>query len=114
MKKTTLLLFFLGLAALLTACGTVNSATGGFTDEAFVKVASDNPAIIKTSVQVTIDGQNPQEVIVLSTKKVAAAKPHLILKPGTYTIRITDKAGNVLYNTKIFLSTRKTKVIELH
>lgn len=113
MKKTTLLLLFLGLAALLTACGSVGSTTGGFADEGFVKIVSKNKELIKTTVSVSIDRQSSREAIVLDAKKAVRSEPHFILKPGTHTIQVSDRMGAVLYDSKIFLSAGKTKVIEL-
>lgn len=113
MKKTTLLLLFFSLAALLTACGSVGSATGGYADEGYVKVVSKNKELIKTTVAVSIDKQSPREAIVLDAKKAVRSEPHFILKPGTHTIQVSDRMGTVLYDSKIFLSAGKTKVIEL-
>lgn len=113
MKKTTLLLIFLGLAALLTACGSVGSATGGFADEGYVKVVSKNKELIKTTVAVSIDSQSSREAVVLDAKKAVRSEPHFVLKPGTHTILVSDRMGKVLYDSKIFLSAGKTKVIEL-
>lgn len=99
---------------LLVACGTVSESTGGLTDEGFVKVVSDNSALTQTTVQVFVNNKSPESVTILSKRKATSSQPHLYLKPGSYSIRIVDKKGNVLYNSKIFLSTRKTKIIELH
>lgn len=116
MTQNTICSVLLGslVALLLVACGTVSESTGGLTDEGFVKVVSDNSALAQTTVQVFVNNKSPESVTVLSKRKAASSQPHLYLKPGSYSIRIVDKKGNVLYNSKIFLSTRKTKIIELH
>ena len=38
------------------SCGTVNSATGGLADEAYLKIISDNKTLVKETVVVTING----------------------------------------------------------
>lgn len=107
----------LALSALLTvalySCGTVNSATGGLADEAFLKIISDNKNLIKEPVVVTINDTTPTDTKVLKTKGSEKEKPQFYLKPGTYSIVVKSKEGKVLYSGKVFLSTRKTKLIEL-
>lgn len=113
-KKTILLLLFTALIPLLAACGTVNSAYGGLTDEGFIKISSENSQLLESSVYVSINGNQSTTVTPLAQEEIASSRPHFILKPGTYSIVVTDSKGNVLYNSKVFLSTRKTKLIELH
>ena len=101
------------LAVALFSCGTVNSATGGLADEAYLKIVSDNKTLIDEPVVVTINGTNPTETKVIQTKGSEGKKPQFYLNPGTYSIAVKSKEGRVLYSGKIFLSTRKTKLIEL-
>lgn len=101
------------LALALFSCGTVNSATGGLSDEAYIKIVSDSKALANKTVVVAINDAAPIDAVVLRTKGSESKKPQINLNPGTYSIAIKSTEGKVLYSGKVFLSTRKTKLIEL-
>ncbi len=100
------------VTALSISCGSVSSATGGYSDEAKVELVVGNHKPEK--VTIIIDKEEPIMYDALNVNQPRDKRVQLIIKPGTHAIKVLTADGRMLYNQKIFVSAGRIKTITLY